>query len=95
MRRESRCLILRDSYDCCSVTRQIHAFWAISHVLPAPARPLRRIYDYRLRELVIEAGASAVNDVALPRSTAATLKKQGHIAVVSSDCFVQRRRTQS
>jgi len=55
--------------------------------MPAPARRLGRTYDHRLRELVIDAGAGAFNDVALPRSTAATWKKRGQLAVVSSDCF--------
>lgn len=49
----------------------------------------RRVYDHRIRNLVANAGPQAVNDVVLPRSTVATWKKRGQLAVVSCDCFEQ------
>jgi putative transposase len=47
----------------------------------------RRVYDHRLRNLVAISGPNAVNDVVLPRSTVATCKKRGYLAVVSSVAF--------
>ena len=47
----------------------------------------RRLYDHRVRNFVAVAGPQVVNDVALPRSTVATWKKRGQLAVVSSDAF--------
>ena len=47
----------------------------------------RNTYDHRLRNLVAAAGTAAVNDVMLPRSTVATWKRKGHLAVVSSALF--------
>jgi len=44
----------------------------------------RNTCDHRLRNLVVAAGTAAGNDVALPRSTVATWKRKGHLAVVSS-----------
>jgi len=49
----------------------------------------RNTYDHRLRNLVAAAGTAAINDVSLPRSTVATWKRKGHLAVVSSGTFDQ------
>jgi len=49
----------------------------------------RNTYDHRLRNLVAAAGTAAVNDVMLPRSTVATWKRKGHLAVVSCEVFEQ------
>jgi hypothetical protein len=44
----------------------------------------RTTYDHRLRNLAAAAGPSAINNVALPRSTVATWKRKGHLAC----CFI-------
>lgn len=47
----------------------------------------RNTYDHRLRNLVAAVGTTAVNDLALPRSTVATWRRKGHLSVVSSGVF--------
>ncbi len=49
----------------------------------------RNTYDHRRRNLVAAAGTAAVNDVELRRSTVATWRRKGHLAVVSSGAFEQ------
>jgi len=51
------------------------------------AATARRLYDHRLRQLVTLVGVEAVNDVDIPRSTAAAWRKRTLRAVVSSDRF--------
>ncbi|MBN1612670.1 MAG: hypothetical protein JW940_38960 [Polyangiaceae bacterium] len=49
--------------------------------------PTRRVYDHRVRQLVAIAGASAVRDLRLPRSTVATWRHRTAHGVTSSAAF--------
>ena len=54
---------------------------------PAVSSPTRRVYDHRVRLLVAIAGASAVQDLQLPRSTVATWRRRTAHGVTSSATF--------